>query len=80
VLVTGANAEWWVHVPTGGTVNVRDAHIELPFLRCTRTATLPGAPSVKLEDYRAAAPFTVSSVTVSAAERADFAVPSTGGC
>ena len=80
VLVTGANAEWWVHVPTGGTVSVRDARIELPFLRCTRTATLPGAPSVKLEDYRAAAPFTVSSVTVSAAERADFAVPSTGGC
>jgi hypothetical protein len=47
VLVTGANAEWWQHVPTGGTVTVRDARLELPFLRCTRTDTIQGGPSVK---------------------------------
>src|SRR3954466_15590112 len=34
VLITDANAEWWQHVPTGGTVTVRDARIELPYLQC----------------------------------------------
>jgi hypothetical protein len=33
VLVTGANAEWWTHVPTGATVGVSGAHIDLPFLQ-----------------------------------------------
>ena len=80
VLITGANAEWWAHVPTGGTVTVRDARIELPYLQCTRSAMLPGDTSVKLESYRAEAPFNVPAATVEAAERADFAVATTGVC
>jgi predicted acyl esterase len=80
VLITGANAEWWAHVPTLGTVTVRDARIELPYLRCTRSATLPGDPSVKLESYRAQAPFNVPAATIEAAERPDFTVPATTGC
>ena len=80
VLITGANAEWWAHVPTLGTVTVRDARIELPYLRCTRSDTLPGTTSVKLESYREEAPFNVPAATVEAAERADFAVPATSSC
>ncbi len=80
VLVTGANAEWWLHVPTGGTVAIRGARIELPWLKCTRTATIQGDPSVKLESYRADAPFNVPTATVAAAERPDFAVPATRAC
>jgi predicted acyl esterase len=80
VLVTGANAEWWQHVPTGGTVTVRDAQVELPFLRCTRTQTIEGGPSLKLEDYRAGAPFNVPADTVAQAERADFLVPTSSAC
>ncbi len=80
VLITGANAEWWAHVPTLGTVTVRDARIELPYLRCTRSETLPGDASVKLESYRDESPFNVPAATIEAAERPDFAVPATSGC
>jgi predicted acyl esterase len=80
VLVTSSNAEWWAHVPTLGAVTVRAARIELPYLRCTRTETLPGAASVKLEDYRASAPFNVPATTIEQAERSDFAVPPTEAC
>ena len=80
VLITSANAEWWLHVPTLGTVTVRDARIELPFLHCTRTANEQGAPSVKLESYKADAPFNVPADTLDAATRADFTVPTTVDC
>ena len=59
MLITSSNAEWWLHVPTLGTVTVRDAHVELPYLQCTRSSNLQGDPSVKLESYKADAPFTV---------------------
>jgi len=59
---------------------VRGARITLPWLRCTRTADLPGDPSVKLESYRSEAPFEVPAATVTAAARGDFAVPPTGAC
>ncbi|HET6549773.1 MAG TPA: CocE/NonD family hydrolase [Solirubrobacter sp.] len=80
VLITGANAEWWQHVPTLGTVTVRDARIELPYLHCTRGSDLQGDPSVKLESYREEAPFSVPAETIAAAERADFMVPGTTSC
>jgi predicted acyl esterase len=80
VLVTSSNAEWWQHVPTLGTVAVRDARISLPYLHCTRTATIQGDPSVKLESYKSEAPFALDAATVAAAERADFAVPPTVSC
>jgi hypothetical protein len=78
--VTSSNAEWWQHVPTLGTVTVRDARISLPYLHCTRTATIQGDPSVKLESYKSEAPFALDAATVAAAERADFAVPPTVSC
>jgi predicted acyl esterase len=80
VLVTGANAEWWAHLPTLGTVDVRSASIELPFLRCRRTATIQGAPSVKLEDYRASAPFEVPAATIEQATDPAFTVPALQTC
>ena len=54
-------------MPTLGTVNIRDAHIDLPYLKCTRTATIQGDPSVKLESYKAEAPFALDAATVAAA-------------
>src|SRR3954454_293594 len=80
VLLTSSNAEWWQYVSTLGTVPTRDAHIALPYLKCTRTATIQGDPSVKLESYKADAPFALDAATVAAAERADFAVPPTTQC
>jgi predicted acyl esterase len=80
VLVTGANAEWWAHVPTLGSVTVRSASIRLPFLSCRRTLTIQGAPSIKLEKYRADAPFTVPADTISGATSTVLAVPGTRAC
>jgi predicted acyl esterase len=80
VLVTGANAEWWTHTPTLGTVTVRSASISLPFLGCRRMLTIQGDPSIKLESYRADAPFTVPADTISGATSSALAVPGTRTC
>lgn len=82
VLVTGANAEWWLHAPTGQMVAVRSASIELPMLRCTRTTAtaIQGAPSVKLESYRAGAPFPVPPAALADQVSDRFTVPPTTAC
>jgi predicted acyl esterase len=54
VLITGANDEWYTHVPTGQTVTVASARITLPFLRYKRGYDLAGAPSVKLQAWKSA--------------------------
>jgi len=75
VLVTSSNSEWWTHVPTLQNVTVHSASIELPFLSCARTQTIQGDPSVKLEDYRANAPFAVPAATVTSSTDPGFALP-----
>jgi predicted acyl esterase len=80
VLVTGANAEWWTHTPTLGAVTVRSASISLPYLGCRRTLTIQGDPSIKLDSYRADAPFTVPADTISGATSTALAVPATRTC
>jgi predicted acyl esterase len=42
VLLSGANAEWWDHVPTNQPVSVDAASIDLPFLTFARTNDLAG--------------------------------------
>ena len=79
VLITGANAEWWQHVPTGGTVTIRDARVELPYLHCTRNETIQGGPSVKLESYKSEAPFNVPAATLDAATCTSTGEPGTSG-
>ena len=75
VLVTGSNAEWWTHVPTGQTVTVAAARIGLPFLRTARTSTLPGSAAAKLGAYKSATnKVTVPAATIAAAET-PFALP-----
>ena len=58
VLVSGANAEAWMHMP-GGSVTVTGGSIELPFLRRPRTNDLPGDPAPRLESFKEDAPFAV---------------------
>ena len=70
VLVSGANAEAWVHVPTQTDVEVRGGTIELPFTRGRgRGQRLKGDPAPRLADYLETAPFTVDEATVEANER-----------
>jgi predicted acyl esterase len=75
VLVTGANAEWWQHVPTMTPVTVRGATIALPWLRYTRSDDLAGTPAVRLEQYRRDAPIQVSTATIAARTQPGFALP-----
>ena len=79
MLITGANAEWWAHVPTLGTVTVRDARSNCRTCGA-RARHAAGRTSVKLESYRDEAPFNVPAATIEAAERAEFAVPATSSC
>jgi hypothetical protein len=51
VLLSGANAEWWLHVPTGTRVAVRSARVVLPFLTHRRTQFSGGRPTPKLEEH-----------------------------
>lgn len=52
VLVSGSNAEWWVHVPTGGPVVVAEAFAELPILRGERTEFLVGEETARLAEHK----------------------------
>jgi predicted acyl esterase len=75
LLVTSSNSEWWAHVPTLQQVAVSGGSVRLPFLTCRRTATIQGDPSVKLESYRANAPFDVPAATVTGATDPTFPRP-----
>jgi predicted acyl esterase len=75
VLVTGANAEWWAHTPTLQTVTVSGGSVSLPFLAHTRPDTIQGDPSVKLESYKADAPFAVPATTIANSTSPGFEIP-----
>jgi uncharacterized protein len=75
VLVSGANAEAFTHVPTRSTVTVTGGQIRLPFLDTVRTSDLEGATSPRLEAYRAQAPFTVAEDVIAANTNDDFVLP-----
>jgi hypothetical protein len=75
VLLTGANAEWWAHVPTLTTVTVKSARLALPWLARHRSADLPGGRAVRLDEYLAAAPFKVDAATIAANTSPSFALP-----
>ncbi|HYZ92221.1 MAG TPA: CocE/NonD family hydrolase [Actinomycetota bacterium] len=51
VLLSSANAEWWLHVPTGADVAVSSAEIAMSFLTHKRTKFAGGRPTPKLEEH-----------------------------
>lgn len=51
VLLSGADADWWVHLPTGADVTVEEAAIRLPFLTRERTRFLRGTSTPRLEEH-----------------------------
>ena len=74
VLVSGANSDWWVHVPTNSTVNVASGTIRLPFLDRERVHYLDGGATPRLRGFLESAPFTVTAETI-AASQAGFDLP-----
>ena len=76
VLITGANAEWWTHAPTLQTVAVKAGSVTLPWLPRDRATTpLDGGRAVRLDEYEAAAPFTVDAATIAANTAPGFPAP-----
>ena len=75
VLISGANAEAYVHVPTNTTVGATDATVRLPFLRYIREVDLQGDIAPRLQSYLAAAPFEVDAGTIAARTSEGFQLP-----
>jgi hypothetical protein len=75
VLVSGANAESYIHVPTRTTVQVGGGTVALPWMPATGRTATQGTGNPRLERYREAAPFAVDLALVT--ERTDkrFALP-----
>ena len=74
VLVSGANSEWWTHIPTGTTVTVSRASIELPFLKKKRTRFVEGEKTTRLKSHLSSAYVEVDDETVRSS-RARFDLP-----
>ena len=75
LLISGANAEAYVHTPTNTTVEVLGGKVLLPFLRNKRTSNLMGAPAPRLETWRATAPFNVDAQTITDHTNKRFKAP-----
>jgi predicted acyl esterase len=75
LLVSGANAEAYVHVPTNTTVPVRGGTVSLPFLPAPRVSNAAGKSAISLDAYKQAAPFTVPAATITAGTDPAFPLP-----
>ena len=51
VLLSGANSDWWVHIPTSTSVTVLKAQIGLPLLRHNRTRFIAGRATSRLKEH-----------------------------
>lgn len=78
LLVSGSNAEAYVHVPTFSPVTVRGGSVTLPFLPAPRVSNAAGKSAIALEGYKTAAPFTVDPATIEAATDPAFPLPGAG--
>ncbi|MFN2525180.1 MAG: CocE/NonD family hydrolase [Actinomycetota bacterium] len=64
LLVSGANAEAYVHVPTYTTVTVNGGILHLPFLMRARRAHIQGRVAPRLQAWKTAAPFAVDAAMI----------------
>lgn len=76
VLVSSANTEWWVPVPTHQAVTVTAAAVRLPFLtRARSTFLIDGRSTARLEAWKSSlGVITVSASTIASAQRT-FSLP-----
>jgi predicted acyl esterase len=69
VIISGANDDWWVHVPTFTPVTVASAKIGLPFLTFDRTKFLDGGTTPRLNEYRSNSYTDVENQTIKESQR-----------
>ena len=75
VLVTGANADAYTHVPTRTTATVLGGTVDLPFLTFERPSDLAGDSNPRLEAYRERAGFPVADDVIESRTNPDFTLP-----
>lgn len=75
VLVSGANAEAYVHVPTRTRVRVDGGAVRLPWLSAASRTKAQGTDNPRLREYLDAAPFTVAASVIAAGTDPGFPVP-----
>jgi hypothetical protein len=68
-----------VHQPTGQDIEVKSASLTMPYLGCARTQFIQGNPSIRLEDYKDGAPFSVDDATIKDGTLDSFALPAAQG-
>ncbi|HVE98687.1 MAG TPA: CocE/NonD family hydrolase, partial [Mycobacteriales bacterium] len=76
VLVSGANSEAYVHVPTRQQVSVESGAVTLPWLSTTRRPVTAGIGNPRLETFLESAPFEVDPSIVEERTEARFPLPS----
>jgi uncharacterized protein len=69
VLISGANAEWWTHIPTSSEVTVNKAKIGLPFLKFKRTKFLDGGVTTRLREHMGTAFVSVGKSTIKRSDK-----------
>jgi uncharacterized protein len=75
VLVSGANAEAWVHTATNTQPSVGGGTISLPLLSTRRTPDQPGLPAPRLTTFKQTAPFELDAQVVTGATQGAFVPP-----
>ena len=75
VLVSGANAEAYVHVPTQTTVTVRGGTVSLPWLSTVDRVRTAGTSNARLDTYLTTAPFPVAAALITSRTDARFPLP-----
>jgi hypothetical protein len=73
LLVSGANAEAYVHLPTNTTVTVNGGFVGLPFLGRARDRFIQGESAPRLERWLSTAPFVVDATTIEERTNPEFA-------
>lgn len=75
VLVSGANADAYLHVPTLTTISVEGGFVSLPFLRHKRSDHIQGEIAPRLEDWLRAGSFSVDDATIAERTNDEFKPP-----
>ena len=75
VLVSGANTEAYIHVPTYSTVDVVGGTVSLPWMRAAGRTPTPGTSSARLDQYRETAPITVDPALFAERTAKGFPLP-----
>lgn len=75
VLVSGANAEAYIHVPTQTTVAVGGGDVTLPWMKAAGRTPTAGTSNPRLERYLERAPFQVDPAMIGERTEPRFPMP-----